>query len=329
MVHIILVLGLFIPVNGVFAEHEQTTRSIKADEQSTRVIDSTLFDSARLEDAKPRAIPIRIYVPVGSGPFPVIVFSHGLGGTKEQYEYLLRAWAEAGYLVVTPTHAGSDYDALWSNGRDMVRLRFLAIISSEKQRANRARDVSFILDSLPTLEKKFPELAKKIDMKHVGAAGHSFGAHTSLALAGANVHFKDKPPKLADPRVVAAIAISPPGVGTAGFQSDSWSTISVPVLSIRGQKDNGVRGQPPQWRDGPYQGMPSDNKKCHAIVQGQHADHMFFLGEQKSVDKKKSLDDVTHLTVAFWNSVLKEKQQQSFPDKAVTFSSSRMDISCK
>ena len=42
------------------------------------------FDSKR-----DRKVPVKIYFPKsGNGPFPVILFSHGLGGSRENYEYL-------------------------------------------------------------------------------------------------------------------------------------------------------------------------------------------------------------------------------------------------
>src|SRR3954469_17976311 len=44
--------------------------------------------------ARNRDVPAKIHFPSDStGPFPVIIFSHGLGGTREGYEYLARQWA--------------------------------------------------------------------------------------------------------------------------------------------------------------------------------------------------------------------------------------------
>src|SRR6266487_2307473 len=41
--------------------------------------------------ARNRDVPAKIYFPAASaGPFAVIIFSHGLGGTREGYEYLAR-----------------------------------------------------------------------------------------------------------------------------------------------------------------------------------------------------------------------------------------------
>jgi predicted dienelactone hydrolase len=74
-------------------------------------VDTVLFDWT---DAKRgRAVPVKIYFPLGSeGPFPLIIFSHGLGGSREGYEYLGRHWASHGYISLYIQHAGSD-DEVW------------------------------------------------------------------------------------------------------------------------------------------------------------------------------------------------------------------------
>src|SRR5581483_4684895 len=60
-----------------------------------------------------RDVPVKIYYPkTGDGPFPVIVFSHGLGGSREGYEYLGNYWASHGYVSVHLQHLGSD-DSVW------------------------------------------------------------------------------------------------------------------------------------------------------------------------------------------------------------------------
>ena len=66
-----------------------------------------LHDSSRNRD-----IPVKVYYPASqTGSLPLIVFSHGFGGTKDGYEYLGRGWAQAvGRL------AHSDHDDEWHRG---------------------------------------------------------------------------------------------------------------------------------------------------------------------------------------------------------------------
>ncbi len=60
-----------------------------------------LFDKAR-----ERKIPCTIYYPREDGVFPVIIFSHGIGGSKDDYVYLGKFWAEHGYVCIHVTGRG-------------------------------------------------------------------------------------------------------------------------------------------------------------------------------------------------------------------------------
>jgi predicted dienelactone hydrolase len=52
------------------------------------------FDEPRL-----RKVPVKIHFPsTGEGLFPVVFFSHGLGGSREGYAYLGRHWASHGIV---------------------------------------------------------------------------------------------------------------------------------------------------------------------------------------------------------------------------------------
>src|SRR5262249_4575462 len=80
------------------------------------------------DEARHRIVPVRIYLPVAKDDakrterLPVIVFSHGLWASRETYGYFGRFMGEHGYLVVAPSHPGSDTEAL----RDTVRKRLTA-----------------------------------------------------------------------------------------------------------------------------------------------------------------------------------------------------------
>ena len=68
-----------------------------------------------VNDAKrKRDIPLRIYLPPGKSPTPVVLFSHGLGGSREGCVYLGRHWAARGYVAVFLQHPGSD-TSVWQD----------------------------------------------------------------------------------------------------------------------------------------------------------------------------------------------------------------------
>src|SRR5437588_1136212 len=68
------------------------------------------IDRLELHDAqRHKDLPVKIYYPQGAGPFPVIVFSHGLYGSKAGYFALGRYWACYGFVSIHPSHAESMY----------------------------------------------------------------------------------------------------------------------------------------------------------------------------------------------------------------------------
>src|SRR3990167_3541328 len=73
------------------------------------------YDPLAVQDAAPTVLelsageaPVRVFVPGGKGAFPVILFSHGLGGSREGNRFLGEHWARRGYVAVFLQHPGSD-----------------------------------------------------------------------------------------------------------------------------------------------------------------------------------------------------------------------------
>ena len=58
-------------------------------------IDQTWTDARR-----GRELPVRIRWPDGDGPWPLLLFSHGLGGSRDGGEVWGRAWRDAGFVVI-------------------------------------------------------------------------------------------------------------------------------------------------------------------------------------------------------------------------------------
>src|SRR3982074_367685 len=81
--------------------------------------DFTVRDAARNRD-----IPVRIYLPANEKPEPVVLFSHGLGGSRAGSKFLGEHWAGRGYVAVFIQHPGSD-DAVWKEAAPEQRMAAL------------------------------------------------------------------------------------------------------------------------------------------------------------------------------------------------------------
>jgi serine/threonine protein kinase/predicted dienelactone hydrolase len=256
---------------------------------TSRMAQLTLRDPSRK-----REIPIRVYYPQQlSGSLPAIVFSPGDGGTRDSYEYLGRAWANAGYIVIVPTHIGGDDSALPKKGLRSASDPGSAVDVQQQRTA----DVRFILSSIKGIEHEEHELHGHIDKKRLAVAGHSMGAATALMLAGATAEVANgKPQTFRDDRVRAALAMSPQGSGAEGFNDRSWDQLRLPVMTMSGTRDRGVGGQPPQWRLQPFQHMPTGDK-YQVTVDG--ADHLAFAVGQRFHPC------ILRETTAFWDAYLK------------------------
>jgi len=197
---------------------------------------------------------VRVTYPVGAGPFPVVVWSHGLGGSKDAYQPLATYWAERGYIVIQPTHA----DSLQKQSGGFSREKLLA---GTKNWSERPRQISAVLDDLPNLGKEIPDLKGKIDLKRIAVGGHSFGAHTSQLVAGTELTgFLARNRDFEDKRPIAFIWISPQGTGTM-LRSTAWQNIKRPVLMITGDNDaSPIDGKPASWRMEVWEGLPKGDK---------------------------------------------------------------------
>lgn len=184
-----------------------------------------------------RVIPWRAYLPAKiDKPAPVVIVSHGLGGSRDAMGYLGEALASQGIATVHIQHAGSD-ESVWKGKNTLRAAVDMKAAMSAENAALRTGDVAFALAQL-TKESGpggRPDFAGKIDATRVGIAGHSFGALTTLQVAGMKAA-GDKTP--VDARFKAALVLSPPAppVNLPAV----YDGITVPVFIFTGTKDEGI-----------------------------------------------------------------------------------------
>jgi dienelactone hydrolase len=199
---------------------------------------------------------VRVSAPTTGRDLPVVVFSHGMTLTMDNYAPLAGFWAARGFVVIQPTHLDS-----LGLAPDDPRTPLIWRI--------RTGDLTGILDQLDAIEAALPGLAGRIDHGRIAAAGHSWGAQTASTLAGARVAGADGTPgeSMADPRVRAAVLLCLPGTGGAGlsplaaeyfpFMSPDFAEMKTPSLIVAGDHDQSpltVRG--PDWFTDGYRLSP-------------------------------------------------------------------------
>lgn len=146
------------------------------------------------------------------GPYPLIVFAHGVMGSRGQSRAYTRHLASHGYVVAAP-------DFPLSNGGAPGGPRVTDI-------ANQPVDVSFVINELLLRNAEADHfLYNAVDGEEIGVTGHSWGGLTTLLTAFG---------PYSDARVKAILPIA----GPACFMDPtSASDTSVPMLVVDGSID--------------------------------------------------------------------------------------------
>jgi len=251
-----------------------------------------------------RNIPVLVYLPVQTNPAPVILFSHGLGGTREGSPYLGRHWAARGYVAVFLQHPGSD-DSVWKDKPVRQRMAALRRAASLDNFLLRVKDVPAVLDQLARWnhDPAHP-LAGRLDLAKVGMSGHSFGAATTEAVSGETLPIKGR--KLTDARITAALAFSP-SVPTVGSPVKAFKSVSVPWMLMTGTEDVAVIGNADvKSRRAVYKNLKGAPK--YELVLDR-AEHSVFTDTALPGDREQRNPNhhrvILALSTAFWDAYLK------------------------
>ncbi len=137
------------------------------------------------------------------GAFPVIIFSHGLNGFRNQNTTLVQELASYGYVVAAIDHTYANIFTVFPNGR--VTFYEPAIFSDKPVDPPRnsntlvgvwAQDMAFVLDQMAGWQGEAGNRFNgRLDLTHIGVFGHSTGG-------GAAAEFC-----LTDPRCTAGLGL--------------------------------------------------------------------------------------------------------------------------
>lgn len=231
-----------------------------------------------------RSIPYKLYEPKGvDGPAPVVLFSHGMGGTCEAAPYLGQALAAAGYWGVFLQHPGSDRDSLGAlrgaGSQDEARQMLRRTALDPEARRDRFLDAPFVLDRLAELNAEpGGRFEGRFDLSRVGMGGHSYGARTVMAAAGQRLPGTGQ--GFDDPRIRAGLLLSPSGTRLPG-QADTqhgardYDAVRIPLLHVTGTRDSD-----PQLRILPYKSIRAPGQYLLLLDGATHGD--FSAAAQRS-----------------------------------------------
>lgn len=305
-----LTFAMIIPA-GWSAKSPAVTTVSDISQSDTGNTAVTTFTEEWLDVKRNRTVPVRVYLPknvfddvsgvsqdvpqnvsqtgVADRRLPVFLLSHGLGGSRDGFPYLGNFLAQHRMVVIVLQHQGSD-SSVWQqrSPNTPVMAAMNAAANSENAR-KRVEDVRFVLDELENKVRDFrsvlapsisegldrnnpaSSLGAVVDLDRIGVGGHSFGSHTTFCVVG-------RTPYTADPRVKAAVAMSP-NLPT-GAPASILRPIRTPVLHLTGTKDTSPidTSLNPTDRRIPYDTIRSADQYLLIFKDG---DHTLFSGHAR------------------------------------------------
>jgi len=123
--------------------------------------------------------------------FPVLIFSHGIGGLKTQNTTQMEEMASHGYVVFSCDHAYDAGVSIFPGDRIIFGKTNIPDNLTKEEKRNmrraqldyRAADIQFLLDEMDRENFLSVALKNSLDLEHIGVFGHSFGGGTSVVVA--------------------------------------------------------------------------------------------------------------------------------------------------
>ncbi len=291
--------------------------SFQEKQPATPPIDPATYDPLKIDDReintlklvvkdedRSREIPILVYLPESGDAAPVIIHSHGLGGTRETSPFLGKHWAARGYIAVFTQHPGSD-DSVWKDVPALRRMNAMKKAGNAQNLTLRAGDIPAVIDQLEAWNADDSHaLHNRMNLKQIGMSGHSFGALTTQYVSGQTVLGQAR---YTDERIRAAIPMSP-STPKMGDVNKAFGAVKIPWLCMTGTHDVApIGGADMESRLGVYPALPAGNK--YELVLN-NAEHSVFTETALRGDSKPRNPAhhraIMALSTAFWDSYLRD-----------------------
>lgn len=203
----------------------------------------------------PYTLMVAPEAPLEGSSLPLVVLSHGSGGTYLPYHGVASYLAQNGFVVAMPEHHGNNRnDNSLMGTRENLKLR--------------PRHLRLSMDAMTAAEF----FKDHVQTQKISVIGHSLGGYTALALAGGQPSWssEEKIEVTSDPRVKALVLMAP---ATGWFvPNDSLKNVKVPILLLAGELDHIT----PLWQSQLVVDLVPDRTKVSFRVI-QNAGHFSFL----------------------------------------------------
>ncbi len=255
-----------------------------------------------IDTSRDRTVPVKAYLKPGPTARPIVIFSHGLGGSRENSVYLGNHWANHGYVAIFVQHPGSD-EEVWKSAGIAERMSSLKKAANLSNTLARYADIPFVIDQLEKWQVGNDHPLKgKLDLEHIGLCGHSFGAVTTQGLMGQKFPLNRS---FHDQRIDAFFAMSP-SITPSMSPERSFGHIAFPVLCMTGTGDDSpiTPATTPASRREVYTALPAGDK-YQLVFEG--GEHMAF-SDTALYDRKRQPHHhpaIQEISTRFWDAYLK------------------------
>ena len=121
-------------------------------------------------------------------PYPLVIFSHGLGGMRMQNTIQMEELASRGFIALAMDHPFDANLTVFNDGsRADYRSAIVGEVTTEEfwnirlpQINTRVADVSYVLDHIKEIQMDNDDFWNMVDLERVGIMGHSFGGGTAI-----------------------------------------------------------------------------------------------------------------------------------------------------
>lgn len=266
------------------------------------------------DEAREREVPYKVYYPeVLEAAHPVVIFSHGLGGSREGGAYLGEWLAEHGYITFHVQHIGTDQSIWEGKPRSEIMEAMREATRDPGAAQNRYKDIPFVVDELERLNEEDKRFAGRLDLEALGMMGHSYGGRSTLAAAGERIGRRYSSVK--EPRIKAGLVLSPNAPSHRRWDPErAYKDIDIPLFHMTGTEDGDPLGRipdfTPELRERPFKEISGPPQFLLVL---DEADHATFGGRRlgKQTEREKDpqhIEVIRDAALHFFNAYLRDDE---------------------